>query len=86
MYGSGVESPKVPFSSVDYTVIAPGSYFIGFDMDNAGKLSKMDNTGTITVIEVTSSVIDVGSGPGSTVRICNSNTASGDCSTVSGGR
>jgi len=39
MYGSGIEIPKVSFASVDYTEITGGSYFIGFDLDNAGALS-----------------------------------------------
>lgn len=51
MYNSGLEIPKVAFSLLDYTEIEPGSYFIGFDLDNSGKLSKMDHLGQITVIE-----------------------------------
>lgn len=55
MYNSGIELPKVSFSALDYTEIPGGGYFIGFDLDNSGKLSKMDDTGTISVIEQTSS-------------------------------
>jgi hypothetical protein len=51
MYNTGIEIPKVSFSSLDYTEIEGGSYFIGFDLDNSGKLSKIDNAGNITVIE-----------------------------------
>jgi hypothetical protein len=83
MYGSGIELPKVSFASIDFSQIPAGSYFIGFDLDTAGALSKMDSTGAITVIG--GGVIDVGSGANSTYRIDNNNTASGDYSTVSGG-
>ena len=51
IYKSGIELPKVQFSLLQYSLIEPGSYFIGFDLDNSGKLSKMDNSGVITVIE-----------------------------------
>jgi hypothetical protein len=50
-YSSGVQLPQVEFSTIDSTEIPVGSYFVGFDLDNGGKLSKMDNTGNITVIE-----------------------------------
>lgn len=51
MYKSGIELPKVSFSTITYAKIPLGGYFIGFDLDNSGKLSKVDNAGVITVIE-----------------------------------
>jgi hypothetical protein len=51
MYGSGIEQPGVDFSTLDYLQITPGSYFIGFDSGNLGKLSKIDSAGNITVLE-----------------------------------
>ena len=51
MYGSGIEQPTVDFSTLDYLQITPGSYFIGFDSGNLGKLSKIDSAGNITVLE-----------------------------------
>ena len=60
MYSSGIELPKVQFSLIDYAYIETGSYFTGFDLDNSGKLSKMDNSGIITVIEGESSARYVG--------------------------
>lgn len=51
MYNTGVEIPRVSFSALSYSGIPANSYFMGFDLDNSGKLSKLDNTGTITVIE-----------------------------------
>lgn len=51
MYNSGLEIPKVAFSLLNPNRITPGSYFTGFDLDNLGKLSKMDHLGQITVIE-----------------------------------
>lgn len=59
MYNTGIEIPKISFTSLDYTEIESGSYFIGFDLDNAGKLSKIDNTGTITVIERADGLTDL---------------------------
>lgn len=56
MYGSGIQFPKVSFSSIDYTQIPADSFFTGFDLDNGGVLSKIDSTGTITVIEGASSL------------------------------
>jgi hypothetical protein len=53
MYSSGIEIPRVSFSSLDYFEIEIGSFFIGFDLDNLGKLSKVDNLGNITVLENT---------------------------------
>jgi hypothetical protein len=49
--GSGIELPKVSFTTLDPDKIEIGSYFIGFDQGNGGKLSKMDNLGNITVME-----------------------------------
>ena len=60
MYSSGIELPRVQFSLIDYAYIETGSYFTGFDLDNSGKLSKMDNSGIITVIEGESSARYVG--------------------------
>jgi hypothetical protein len=51
MYSSGLQLPKVSFSEIDYNSIPDGSFFIGFNIDNAGKLSKIDKNGVITVIE-----------------------------------
>jgi trimeric autotransporter adhesin len=51
MYNTGVEIPKVSFADLSYSGIPINSYFMGFDLDNAGKLSKLDNTGIVTVIE-----------------------------------
>ena len=86
MYNTGIELPKVGFSSIDYTVIPAGSYFTGFNLDNSGKLSKIDCNGVITIIEGGgSSIIIEGSGLGSTQRCGSTNSASGDYSTVSGG-
>jgi hypothetical protein len=49
--GSGIEIPKVSFTTLDPDKIEIGSYFIGFDQGNGGKLSKMDHLGNITLIE-----------------------------------
>jgi len=51
MYRSGVEIPKVSFSSLQYDRIPINSYFLGFNLDNAGKLSKLERNGTVTPIE-----------------------------------
>ena len=51
MYNTGIEIPKVSFSAIDYTEIEPGSFFIGFNLDLAGKLCKLDHIGNITLIE-----------------------------------
>ena len=51
MYNSGIEIPQVDFSTITKSLIPLGSYFVGFDLGNLGKLSKMDNAGLITVIE-----------------------------------
>lgn len=51
MYNSGIELPQVEFSTIAKSLIPISSYFVGFDLGNLGKLSKMDNSGTITVIE-----------------------------------
>lgn len=86
MYGSGIEIPRVAFSSLDFSQITAGSFFLGFDINNAGKLSKINSLGVITVIEGTggSGVVDVGAGTDSSIRISNNNTSLGDCSTVFG--
>jgi len=49
--GSGIELPKVSFTTLDPDKIEIGSYFIGFDQGNDDKLSKMDHLGNITLIE-----------------------------------
>jgi hypothetical protein len=49
--GSGIELPKVDFTTLNSSEIEVGSYFIGFDQGNSGKLSKMDHLGNITLIE-----------------------------------
>jgi hypothetical protein len=87
-YRSGVEIPKVSFSDIDYTQINSNAFFIGFDLDNLGKLSKIDEFGNITAIEGAgggSSIMQEDTEPGSTVRIDNCNSASDCFSTVSGG-
>jgi hypothetical protein len=43
--------PEINFAGIDYTVIPNGSYMIGFDSGAGGKLVKLDNSGSITVIE-----------------------------------
>jgi hypothetical protein len=58
MYRSGMEIPKVAFSSITYSKIASGSYFIGFNLDTGGLLSKMDSTGKITILEPTELAVD----------------------------
>ena len=49
-YNSGVQLPRVKFSTLTFTQIPVGSFFIGFDLDNFGKLSKIDTFGNITVL------------------------------------
>jgi hypothetical protein len=51
MYNSGVEIPKIDFNLINFSQIAPGSYFLGFNLNDSGKLTKIDNTGTCTVVE-----------------------------------
>jgi hypothetical protein len=51
VYNSGVEIPKIDFSLVNFNKIAPGSYFLGFNLGDSGKLTKMDNLGNCTVVE-----------------------------------
>ena len=41
----------IDFSEVDASKIQTGSYLIGFDLNNANLLSKIDHSGVITVIE-----------------------------------
>jgi hypothetical protein len=60
MYGSGIELPKVEFSTINNNNIEVGSYFFGFDLDNGGLLSKMDHLGNITVLEESSLSRDIG--------------------------
>lgn len=51
MYASGIELPRVNFSNISYSRIPAGSYYMGFDLDNGGKLSKMYSDGSIIVVE-----------------------------------
>ena len=51
MYNSGVEIPKIDFNLINFSNIAPGSYFLGFDLNDSGKLKKIDSSGTCTVVE-----------------------------------
>jgi hypothetical protein len=57
MYGSGIQTPTVSFSSITLTKIAVGSFFFGFDSDNGGAFSKIDRLGNLTVIEGASAPI-----------------------------
>ena len=85
-YNSGLELPKVAFSEITYSLIPLGSFFVGFDLDNAGILSKIDNTGTITVIEGGGpSLYDYGTGSCSTVRTDGTNTSTRCFSSVLSG-
>ena len=59
MYRSGVEIPKVSFSSLQYDRIPINSYFLGFNLDNAGKLSKLERNGTITPIEFNGNFLEI---------------------------
>jgi hypothetical protein len=59
MYRSGIQLPKVAFSSLTYDKIPASSYFIGFNLDNNGKLSKIRKDGTITVIEQDYSSVEI---------------------------
>lgn len=43
--------PIINFTQVDYAKIPVGAFLIGFDSSNTDRLCKMDNSGTITVIE-----------------------------------
>jgi hypothetical protein len=43
--------PSINFSTIDYSKIPNGAYFIGFNLDNGGVLSKLNNAGIISVIE-----------------------------------
>ena len=51
IYRSGIELPRVQFSTFDYAQIRSGAYFLAFDLDNSGKLSKIDKNGVTTVLE-----------------------------------
>lgn len=86
MYKSGIEIPKVDFSIISCNRIAAGSYFIGFNLGNSGKLSKMDCNGIITVIEgAGSSIYEEDSGVSSALRT-GAGSVPSDYSTVSGGQ
>lgn len=43
--------PVIDFTQLDYDKIPIGTFLIGFDSSNGGKLCKMDHVGTITIIE-----------------------------------
>ena len=43
--------PTIDFSTVDYINIPNGAYLIAFDTNNSDLLSKIDNSGNITVVE-----------------------------------
>ncbi|CAB4175637.1 hypothetical protein UFOVP972_290 [uncultured Caudovirales phage] len=43
--------PVIDFTLLDYDKIPIGTFLIGFDSSNGGKLCKMDHNGTITIIE-----------------------------------
>ena len=43
--------PIIDFTQLDYDKIPIGTFLIGFDSSNGGKLCKMDHNGTITIIE-----------------------------------
>ena len=43
--------PKIDFSKIKFSRIPRNGFLIGFDSSNDNKLSKMDRTGQITVIE-----------------------------------
>jgi hypothetical protein len=54
---SGIVLPKVAFSTINVTAIGQTSFFVGFDSDNAGILSKIDSLGNITPLEPTPTVV-----------------------------
>ena len=86
MYKSGIEIPKVDFSIISCNRIAAGSYFIGFNLGNSGKFSKMDCNGIITVIEgAGSSIYEEDSGISSALRT-GAGSVPSDYATVSGGQ
>lgn len=52
MMATGFVFPKISFAGLDYTKIQSDAFFIGFNVDYSGSpLCKMDNAGTITIIE-----------------------------------
>ncbi len=60
---SKIISKPIDFSTYDYTLIPTGGYLLGYDLSNSDKLSKMDNSGNIIVLEgasIDTSVLDVG--------------------------
>jgi hypothetical protein len=54
---SGIVLPKVAFSTLTAGSIGATSFFIGFDSDNSGILSKIDSLGNITPLEPTPTVV-----------------------------
>lgn len=72
--------PSLSFSTIDYSSIPNNAYLIGFDLDSGNKLTKIDNSGLVTVIE------GVGGG-GTIASVSDTNTIdlaiiSGDLSAV----
>jgi hypothetical protein len=49
--GPGITIPQIDFATLNHNGIEVGSYFIGFNTNAGGKLSKMDHLGNITLIE-----------------------------------
>lgn len=39
---SGIQIPKVSFSEIDYSQIEVGSYFLGFNLNNAGNITVIE--------------------------------------------
>lgn len=61
----GIVTPKIDFTSVVPGDIAVGSYLLGFDTNNSGKLSKMDSSLNLSVLEsavITASVLEINTG------------------------
>jgi hypothetical protein len=51
MARTGIELPAVDFSTLSYSGITPGSYFIGIDSNNSGALTKINGSGEVSIIE-----------------------------------
>ena len=48
---SGIILPKVSLSTLDNSQLTSQEFFIGFDLDNFGKLAKLDQNGIVTLLE-----------------------------------
>ncbi len=70
---SGIKYLKTDFSLITAGQIPVGSYLIGFDVNNAGKLSKMDSALVLTVIEGGGTLTSVVGG--TNITIDNTNPA-----------